>query len=340
MAHIAILGTGMIGTSIGLALKHNSDVTIEKIIGYDRNKNNMRAAKKLGAIDESEGNLRKAIKDVSIIILAAAVLSNHLLIEEIAEFVSQGIVVTDTGSTKNATLTHAIKYLPSDVDFIGSHPMAGVTGVGPEHADKNLFKDQIWVITAPADAKAQSVNAIFHLAESLGAKPMIMDPEEHDAYVAAISHAPMVISQALFRLMRNSEAWPELSVLAAGGFKSVTRLSGTDPSMAFDIVKTNRDQIIHWLNRYIAELDMLRRNFEDLDDEDLFRLIAQIELDYSAFMEGAIGRQEESNMEGTSSDFGALLIGHAMKDKLDEMTKGAEQRVEEKDLARRMRRDI
>ena len=340
MAQIAILGTGMIGTSIGLALKDNTDVTVEKIIGYDRDKSNMRAAKKIGAVDDTEGNIRKAIKNASIIILAAPVLSNHLLLEEISQFVNPGTVVTDTGSTKNATLIHALDCLPKDVDFIGSHPMAGTTGVGPAHADKNLFKDQIWIITAPANAKAQSVNSIFHLAESLGSKPMIMDAEEHDAYVAAVSHAPMVISQALFKLMRSSEAWPELSILAAGGFKSATRLAGTDPSMAFDIVKTNRDQILHWLNRYISELDILRHNFEDLGDEDLFRLIAQIELDHSTFMAGAIGRREESNMEGTGSDFGALLIGHAMKDKLEEMAKSSVERVEEKDLARRMRRDI
>jgi len=340
MAQIAILGTGMIGTSIGLALKNNSNVTVEKIIGYDRDKNNMRVAKKIGAVDDIEGDLRKAIKDASIIILAAPVLSNHLLLEEISVFIDSGTVVTDTGSTKNATLMHALDCLPAGVDFIGSHPMAGTTGVGPAHADKNLFKDQIWIITAPANVKAQSVNAIFHLAEGLGAKPMIMDAEEHDAYVAAISHAPMVISQALFKLMRCSEAWPELSVLAAEGFKSVTRLSGTDPSMSFDILKTNRDQIIHWINRYITELDTLRHNLEDFEDEDLFRLIAQIELDYSVFMDGASGRKEKSNMESTGSDLGALLIGHAMKDKIDEMTRGSEERVQEKDLARRMRREI
>tara|TARA_Y100000814_G_scaffold2191_2_gene2759 strand:+ start:545 stop:1567 length:1023 start_codon:yes stop_codon:yes gene_type:complete len=340
MVQIAILGTGMIGTSIGLALKDNPDVTIEKIVGYDRDKSNMRAAKKVGAVDDTEGNLHKALKDASIIILAAPVLSNHLLLEEISESIAPGTVVTDTGSTKNETLMHALDCLPKGVDFIGSHPMAGTTGVGPAHADKNLFKDQTWIITAPANAKAQSVNAIFHLAESLGSKPMIMDAEEHDAYVAAISHAPMVISQALFKLMRSSEAWPELSVLAAGGFKSVTRLSGTDPSMAFDILKTNRAQIIHWIDRYITELDTLRHNLEDFGDEDLFRLIAQIELDYGVFMDGAIGRREESNMEGTGSDLGAMLIGHAMKDKVDEMTRRADERVQEKDLARRMRRDI
>ena len=341
MTQVTILGTGLIGTSIGLALKQNSDVKIERIVGYDRERRNSRQAKKIGAVDKEEGNLANAVRDAALIILAAPILSNHRLIEESAPFVDEGAVVTDTGSTKAATIRHAAEHLPRGVHFIGSHPMAGKTEVGPDAADADLFKEQRWVITAPADASQDSVKVVISLAHGVGALPMIMDPEEHDAYVAAISHMPMVAAHALFRLTHKSEAWPELSELAAGGFKSSTRLAGTDPSMAFDILATNRDQTVHWLDRFIEELQEIREEISEHDREQLFTQIAQTELDYSAFTLGIVGRQEESvGVDTAGLDFSAMLVGQAMKDKIDEMSEGSEERVRERELESRMKRDI
>ena len=219
--------------------------------------------------------------------------------------------------------------------------MAGKTEVGPDAADADLFKEQRWVITAPADASQDSVKVVISLAHGVGALPMIMDPEEHDAYVAAISHMPMVAAHALFRLTHKSEAWPELSELAAGGFKSSTRLAGTDPSMAFDILATNRDQTVHWLDRFIEELQEIREEISEHDREQLFTQIAQTELDYSAFTLGIVGRQEESvGVDTAGLDFSAMLVGQAMKDKIDEMSEGSEERVRERELESRMKRDI
>lgn len=340
MTQVAILGTGLIGASIGLALKQNPEVKLDQIIGYDRERSNSRQAKKMGAVDKEEGNLANAVRDAGLIILAAPILSNHRLIEEIAPFVDEGAVVTDTGSTKTATVHHALEHLPKGVHFVGSHPMAGKTEVGPQHADPDLFKGQRWVVTAPPNASQDAVKVVLSLANGVGALPMIMDPEEHDAYVAAISHMPMVAAHALFQLARSSEAWPELSLLAAGGFKSSTRLAATDPSMAYDIVATNREQTLHWLDRFIDELRRIRDDIDNHDREELFTQIARTELDYSAYLLGAVGRNEEGADVDTSFDFSSMLVGQAMKDKIDQMSDGSEERVREKELERRLKRDI
>jgi prephenate dehydrogenase len=341
MTQVAILGTGLIGASIGLALKQNSDVKLDQIIGYDRERRNSRQAKKIGSIDKEEGNLANAVREAGLIILAAPILSNHKLIEEIAPFVAEGAVVTDTGSTKAATLLHAAEHLPQGVHFVGSHPMSGKTEVGPEHADADLFKDQRWVITAPPGASQDSVKVVISLAHGVGALPMIMDAEEHDAYVAAISHMPMVAAHALFQLARRSEAWPELSLLAAGGFKSSTRLAATDPSMAYDIVATNREQTVHWVDRFIEELRRIRDDINNDDREELFTQIAKTELDYSAYLLGIVGRKEEGPGVHTAGlDFSTMLVGQAMKDKIDQMSEGSEERVRERELESRLKRDI
>jgi prephenate dehydrogenase len=340
MTQVAILGTGLIGTSIGLALKQNPEVRIEQIVGYDRQRRNSRRAKKIGAVDREEGKIANAVRDAGLVILAAPILSNHRLIEEIAPFVEEGAVVTDTGSTKAATLRHARQHLPKSVHFVGSHPMAGKTEVGPDHADANLFKDQRWVITAPTDSSEDAVNVVLSLAQGVGALPMLMDPDEHDAYVAAISHMPMVAAHALFQLVRRSEAWPELSLLAAGGFKSSTRLTATDPSMAYDIIDTNREQTLHWLDRFIEELRRVRKDISENDREQLFTQIAKTELDYSAYLLGAVGRKEEEELVPPGFDFSSMMIGQAMKDKVDSMSYSSEERVREQELARRLKRDI
>lgn len=341
MTQLAILGTGLIGASIGLALKANPEVVDLDIVGYDRESMNLRQARKLGAVDRTEGNIANAVRDANLIILAAPVLANHRLLEQIAPFVQEGAVVTDTGSTKAATTAVAREHLPNGVSFVGGHPMAGKTEVGPAHADADLFRDARWVVAAPTWASEAAARTVISLAEAVGATPMLMDAEEHDAYVAAISHLPMVAAHVLFGLARHSEAWPELGQLAAGGFKSSTRLAATDPSMAYDILATNKEQTLHWLDRFIEELRGMRERLEHADHEALYTEIAQGELDYSAFLIGAFGRQEEIvGSDGADFDFSALLIGQMAKDKISEMTQDSEERLRKVELDRRMKRDL
>jgi prephenate dehydrogenase len=138
---------------------------------------------------------------------------------------------------------------------------------------------------------------------------------------------------ALFQLARSSEAWPEMSLLAAGGFKDTTRLAGTDSAMAHDIAITNRRQIVHWLQRYREALQTLEEGILDMDREsDLFRTLSQANLQYTAFSEGVVGRKEvHDDMIASLPTQGMMdmLIGGALADRARELQKRADERLEE-----------
>jgi prephenate dehydrogenase len=161
-----------------------------------------------------------------------------------------------------------------------------------------------------------------------------MDADEHDAYVAAISHLPLMAATAMFQLARSSEAWPEMSLLAAGGFKDTTRLAGTDSAMAHDIAITNRTQIVHWLQRYRQALADLEAEILDEENEpELFRTLSQANMEYTAFREGAVGRKEvDEDMVSNLPDSNMMMdlfVGGAMQERARELQRRSEERLEE-----------
>ena len=190
------------------------------------------------------------------------------------------------------------------------------------------------LVVPSVHASEAAVKAVAGLAETVGATPRFMDAEEHDAYVAAVSHLPLMAASALFRLTRDSEAWPEMSVLAAGGFKDTTRVAGTNPDMAFDIAVTNRTQLIHWIERYREALRDLQQRLGEVEgDEDLFRYLAQTSMEHDAFMAGEVGRVE---VEAKGSDIPQsgltdLMLGTYAADKMREITRRSEERLSERE---------
>ncbi len=176
----------------------------------------------------------------------------------------------------------------------------------------------------------------------MGATEMLMDAEEHDSYVAAISHLPQLAATAMFTLAHGSEAWPELSLLAAGGFRDSTRLAGTEPNVAYDIAVTNRTQIIHWLERYREALGELQDQLAaEGGEEELFRHIAQSSWDYTNFVNGEVGRTEiDERGDGPKAfDLTQLLIGEALAEKIRNLADSSEKRLDKAERERRLRRD-
>jgi prephenate dehydrogenase len=129
-----------------------------------------------------------------------------------------------------------------------------------------------------------AVNAIVRLAEAVGARPVFQDADEHDAYAAAISHVPLVSSVALFAVARGSTAWPELAAMAGPGFKDLTRLASGEPEMAHDIFLTNRKNVSHWIDRFVAELRRLQELINEGEDEVLFRALAETQIERDNFL--------------------------------------------------------
>tara|TARA_Y100000748_G_scaffold303513_1_gene308860 strand:+ start:948 stop:1940 length:993 start_codon:yes stop_codon:yes gene_type:complete len=322
---IGIIGTGLIGASIGLRLHSHGEKGIS-IIGYDVNRDHLNLALKINAIDSVAESIDVIVKNSKIVIIATPILDVKDIFEAINESILTNnianLVITDTSSTKSKIIDWANSILSKDAVFIGSHPMAGSTEVGPNYSDGSIFEDSRWVITPTKNTPQHAIKTILSLIEAMGAEPMFMDANEHDSYVAAISHMPLFAQIALFALAKDSNAWAELSMLASSGFKSASRLVGTNPSLAFDINETNQVNIVHWIERYMEELQKIKLLLQDSENkEELFRFIGAMHLDYLKFLDGAVGREHWGEQLTNVPDYNAfdLLMGGMLTDKLNKL---------------------
>jgi prephenate dehydrogenase len=252
---VAILGTGLIGASVGLALKASRVQT--QVIGYDASGDNLRRAQAVKAIDR-RGSLRDALENAELVIVSTPVGAMKALFEEIAPLLPTQALVMDTGSTKAEVLRWAGDLLPNGVRFVGGHPMAGKTETGPDAADAKLFQGAVWCLAPLPTAERDAIDESVALVETLGASPYFLDPSEHDGLVASVSHLPYLMSVALIRHLGNERSWRETASLAAGGFAYTTHLTDSDPQMFFDIMRTNQDNVTRRLDLYINELLALR----------------------------------------------------------------------------------
>lgn len=323
MERVTIIGTGLIGGSIGLALKAAKLPDLE-VVGFDLESSVMSEARKLGAIDRGAPDLPQAVRDAKLVIVATPPLAVREVFEIIAPHLIEGAIVTDTASTKAMPARWARELLPEHVNYVGGHPMAGKETQGIKYAEAGLFKDKAWVVVPTPSAGEGAVKSVLGLVSIVGAEPLFIDAEEHDQYVAAISHLPLVLSAALFSLVRHSPSWDDIAPLAASGFRDLTRLASGDPRMGHDICATNSDAIAHWIDRYIAELS----RFKDLVQENrktLFKELTEIQIQRDAFMAGEIRtRRERVELPSTKDTMSAMLLGGLVTARLEQFEKDME----------------
>ncbi len=322
MEKLSILGLGLIGGSVGLGLKAGKFENLE-IWGFDREWGVGPRAQKAGAIDRYAGSAAAAVRDAAVVVIATPVLAARELFREIAPDLRAGAVVIDTCSTKVQVVRWASELLPSHVEFVGGHPMAGKTESGLAAADAALFRDRPFVLTPGPDASERSIAIARALVEALGAKPVFMDPEEHDSYVAAVSHLPLLTSVALFTVAQQSQAWPELAQLAAGGFLDTTRLASGEPEMAHDIFLTNGANVVHWLDRYVAMLTEFRKLIAEGRSEELFERLSRARLERERFLANPFGLRKEPAPEvpSTGETLASLLVGAAVVRRMKEVNR-------------------
>ncbi|MBI2938859.1 MAG: prephenate dehydrogenase/arogenate dehydrogenase family protein [Chloroflexi bacterium] len=252
---VTIIGLGLIGGSIGLALRQGK--ADAEIAGHTRNFDRARLAQKRGAIDRAEWNLPAAVERADLVVVATPAAAVREVFAHIAPHLRAGAVVTDVASTKQQVLAWAEELLPPSVSFVGGHPMAGKEQAGIEAADAALFQGCVYCVLPGRGASDEAVNLVLKLVEAVGGRPYFLDPAEHDSYVAAISHLPFLLSATLVNAVATSPAWRDLSRLAAGGFRDVTRLASGDPVMHRDICATNRESIRRWVEQFRRELDRM-----------------------------------------------------------------------------------
>lgn len=256
LARVAVLGLGLMGGSLGLALRRTG--LAASVAGYDVAPDTVERALARGAIDLACAAPGEAAAGADLVVLAAPVLAEKDLLTAVASVLAPTTVITDLGSTKRQVVEWARELLPDPLRFVGGHPMAGSERSGVEAASADLFQNAVWCLTPAPWTDATALRLVAELAQRLGAAPLVLDAAEHDELVAGASHLPLVAAAALVRVATSSGEWAQMGRLAAGGFRDSTRVASGDIQMARDICLTNRDALVRWLDRYIGELSSVR----------------------------------------------------------------------------------
>ena len=253
---VAIIGLGLIGGSLGLAL--HTTKAARQIVGYDLGKGVSDRARKVGAIDQSFHALADAVRGAELVILATPVGAMHALLQAIGPTLTPGTVITDVASTKAQVISWAEEFLPANTSFVGGHPMTGKEVSGVEAADAGIFKNRIYCLTPTPRTDPAAIYTVMALIEAIGARVRFLEPVEHDGQVAGVSHLPFLASIALVNTVADGSAWSDASLLAANGFRDISRLAAGNPEMYRDICLTNSEAITRWLDAYITTLYSLR----------------------------------------------------------------------------------
>jgi len=254
---ITIIGVGLIGGSLGLALKEKKPNF--KIVGIDKQEIIKKAIAR-GAIDEGTVNLEEGIKEADIIIIATPVKTILNILTQINPFLKKGCLVTDTGSTKQQIVQKANKVLSKDIFFIGGHPMAGSEKYGIDSAGHHLFQDKAYILTPAHKNNLGALKKISLLIKMIGANKLILNPLEHDRIVGAVSHLPQIIAVSLINatgelaLRGNNNTYFK----AVGeGFKDMTRIASSPHNIWEDICETNQENILEMIQEFRNYLEAI-----------------------------------------------------------------------------------
>ncbi len=263
---ITIVGAGVIGTSMGLAIKQEKDAP--RLVAHDKELSNARAAVKKGAFDKAEWNLINACEQADLIILAIPFDGIRPTLEAIASDLKEGVVISDTATTKAPLLAWADELLPETVHFVGGNPIVHTAGSGYDHASADLFRQKLYCLTPAPSANEEAVQLMVGLANLLGAKPYFLDATEHDGLVTAVEHLPTLISAALVNTLSNEGSWREIRKLAGGLFEQVSSGATGDPDGIKEALLAGHDSLLHWLDAYIVQLYHLRTLLADQDSSE------------------------------------------------------------------------
>lgn len=271
---ISILGTGLIGGSLGLAWKErHSDCTI---VGHDRPEV-LETAEARGAIDEKAADPVTAVRDADLVVLATPLSTMLKLMDTVGPHVDEDTVITDVGSVKTPVLDQAADVLPDDVHFLGGHPMAGAEHAGIDHADPLLFENAVYVLCLPGDSNVDVLDGplapVVDLVEATGARSLLLDPGRHDRLVAAVSHLPQLLAVSLVNTVATADDEDEATnlalELAGGGFRDMTRIAASPFEVWRDILVGNEGPIHDALSDFGRTLRTLRNRLLENDLEAL-----------------------------------------------------------------------
>lgn len=254
MKRVGIVGTGLVGGSVGRALRRHG----VQVAGFDLDSARTARAVEVGAIDDSVSSLGDVAASADAVLVAVPV--GHVADAVIAALDAGAPAVTDVGSVKVPIVAAVEAARPAlAARFVGGHPMAGSEQDGIDGADPDLFAGATWVLTPTPTTDMQAFNAVRALVAAVGAEPLAVTPEHHDALVAVVSHVPQLAATTLMDVAATrGEEHATLLRLAAGGFRDMTRIAAGHPGIWPDICVANREAIVEALDEYVTALEAVR----------------------------------------------------------------------------------
>lgn len=249
---VSIIGVGLIGGSIGLALKKTEKKSAFKIIGVGRNINRLKLAKKLGAVDEITTDLKNGVKDADVIFVCLPVGIIAETIKKIAPFCKKNATITDVGSVKAPIVSKIEKFLTNHCSFIGGHPIAGAEKTSVKYAEKDLFKNATVILTPGDHPDKTALAKIKFLWKRMGGIVKIMSPAKHDSILAETSHLPHIVAFALVNAVNDLN-------YTGSGFRDMTRIASSDPKMWADIIFNNRTNVRSAIKSFKKELTKIEK---------------------------------------------------------------------------------
>ena len=267
---VAVIGVGLIGGSFALALKQAK--LASHVVGVGRNAANLKLALERGAIDSIAPDPATAARGADLILVATPVAQFPSVFASLADAKA---VITDGGSTKRDVIAAARKALGKKVaQFVPAHPIAGAENSGPAAASAELFRNRRVVLTPLRENSKPAIAKVEAAWAACGARVSRMDPEEHDAVLATVSHLPHVLAYALVHGVAKRNNSEQLFSFAAGGFRDFTRIASSHPEMWRDICVANRDRLLQELKSYANDLGSIRKLIQKGDAAGLEKLFA------------------------------------------------------------------
>lgn len=310
------IGLGLIGGSIARAIRkfyHES-----RLIAYDINQEALKAAVSDAVIDLPLSSISNEFSDCDYIFLCAPVSENDHNLSEIKKYISPSCLLTDVGSVKTDIHKH-IENTGLEKQFIGGHPMAGSERTGYINSKALLLENTYYILTPCKDVSEERISDFRDLIASLGAIPMVLTCGQHDFVTAAVSHLPHVVAASLVNLIRQSDSKEGImKLIAAGGFKDITRIASSSPVMWQQICLTNQENISELLGRYIDSLKQIKETIDDSKADQLYQFFDEARSYRDSFIDASSGpikksytiRIDIADQSGAIAAIATILASH------------------------------
>ncbi len=308
LERIAVVGTGPIGTSIGLALK-SVGLKNTEVIGQCSDRDSLSIIKKINAFDDIVSGLDEALEGAQLVVIDSSVSETRDILQSMSPHISDGAVVTDTGNSKVRCAVWAEEFLPDSVDYIGGRPIIKNFDMRLENSSGQLFKDNNYCIMPTKKADAQAIKTVVSMVEAIGAVPYFLDPIEHDSYSAAVDVLPMVISAAFVNTTAGSDSWKEMYKTASRAFDQQSMPSSDDPIDAETQCLTVSQPLIHWIDQMILSMHKIRSQLSE-DSDDLIESFITAWEQRARWETGAIGDDDSRPTLPTAGEsMASVLLG-------------------------------